>query len=241
MNGNHVEIEELIAAYAVHALDLDERAQVQTEILEHIAGCDPCRSLFRELNELSGELALATPPARVSQDLENRIMDAARGERPASTPRYPTRRWQGIAAGVAVAAVIALVVWNIQLGSSLRHERSNAREAILAMSLLNDPSAHRATLTGQEGSVLVALRPDGSAALAASGIPEVPDGRLYEVWFLTEGRPTRAAVFKPEGGTAIVTARVPGTFDAVGVTLERGPNGSSAPTGPLLYRGNLAG
>src|SRR6266542_4298875 len=109
MNGSHVEIEELIAAYAVHALDVNERAHVQTEILEHIAGCDACRNLFRDLNELSGDLALAAPPARVSEDLETRIMDAARGERPASPQKAGSARWpMRIASAIAAAAVVAL-------------------------------------------------------------------------------------------------------------------------------------
>jgi anti-sigma-K factor RskA len=240
MNGEHVEIEELIAAYAVHALDVEERAEVQTEILEHIAGCDSCRTLFRELNELSGELALAAPPARVSEDLETRIMDAARGERPPAAPKNASRRWPAVAAAVAAAAVIALAVWNIQLGSSLRGARNNTRVAIQAFAVLNDPSARHATLTGAGGTISIALRSDGSAALTAAGVPAAPAGRVYELWFMKDGKPTAATVFTPEDGTAIKTLRLAGAYDGAAITLEKGPNGASAPTGTLLYQGALS-
>ena len=168
-------------------------------------------------------------------------MDAARGERPAAIPRPKARRWPGIAAAVAAAAVIALGVWNIQLGSRLRTEQASSRTAIRAMSVLNDPSARRATLAGQDGTVLIALRPDGSAALAASGIPSAPEGHVYELWFLSGGKPTAATVFSPEDGTAVVTLRIAGSFDGAAITLEKAPNGSSAPTTPLIYQGDLTG
>jgi anti-sigma-K factor RskA len=239
MNGEHVEMEELIAAYAVHALEVDERARVQSEILDHIAGCDPCRALFRELGEVSGELALAAPPARVSQDLEARVMDAARGVGPAALQER-TRRGIGIAAAVAAAAVIALAVWNVQLGSSLRNEQSKSRVTLQAMALLSDPSARHATLAGTTGTVSLALRSDGSAALAASGMPATPAGHVYELWFLRDGTPTAATVFTPEDGTAVLTLRLAGRYDAAAITLEKGPNGSTAPTTPVLYTGTLS-
>jgi len=240
MNGEHVEMEELIAAYAVHALEVEERARVQSEILDHIAGCDSCRALFRELSELSGELALAAPPARVSQDLEARVMDAARGVPPTAPQRRVPRRWPGVAAAVAAAAVIALAIWNVQLGSSLRNEQSKSRVTFQAMALLSDPSARHAALAGTTGTISLALRSDGSAALAGSGMPAPPNGHVYELWFLRDGNPTAATVFTPEDGTAVLTLRVAGTYDAAAITLEKGPNGSTAPTTPVLYTGALS-
>jgi anti-sigma-K factor RskA len=240
MNGSHVEIEELIAAYAVHALDVDERARVQTEILEHIAGCDSCRSLFRELNELSGELALASPPARVTQELEDRVMNAARGVRAAVPVKQRQRRWPGIAAAVAAAAVIGLAIWNVQLGSNLRDAQSNSRTAIQALAVLSDPNARHANLIGAQGSISLALRSDGSVAMAASGLQALPGGKVYELWLFHENIPTAAGVFTPEAGTAIVTARRAGTYDAAGITIENAPNGATTPTSSPLYAGRLA-
>jgi hypothetical protein len=44
---------------------------------------------------------------------------------------------------------------------------------------------------------------------AASGLPPLPDGRTYQVWYLTKGAPVSAGLIKPDAD-----GRAAGVFDA---------------------------
>ena len=52
---DHVQIQEAIAAYVMHAIDPDDRARTEHELLDHLPGCESCSALMRDLRELSGD------------------------------------------------------------------------------------------------------------------------------------------------------------------------------------------
>ena len=118
----HDELADLVAGYAVSALDPDERSALEA----HLATCEQCRRQLSELGPIvDGLMAVAgdhEPPA----GLKDRILAAARAERPAAEPPapvpVPARPRRGVlsrpavlagavAAVVLLAAVAALAAW----------------------------------------------------------------------------------------------------------------------------------
>jgi anti-sigma-K factor RskA len=98
-----MDVHDLTAAYALHALDADEAEAYE----RHLARCEGCRAQLAELNESSAALAFGTvapaPPAR----LRASILDAAAAERSNVVPLLQ-RRW--VARGLAVAAAAAACI-----------------------------------------------------------------------------------------------------------------------------------
>ena len=109
-------LHDLTAAYALDALDPEERREYEA----HLARCDRCRDELASLSEASTSLAYAVDPAAPPPQLRERILAAARAERPNVVPLRP--RWALPAAAtavVAVAAAIALAVWATSLSGRL--------------------------------------------------------------------------------------------------------------------------
>jgi hypothetical protein len=139
---NCEQIRDLLEAYALDALEPDERTAVET----HLANCDNCRALAAQYAEvvdlLPGAVALASPlqpPAAAKQRLLAAVGAApdnvGNRENPVpasimSTNRHPQPRraipWRRLRTLGAVAAIVLLilgVVWIAQLQVALAEER----------------------------------------------------------------------------------------------------------------------
>ena len=62
MTASCAEIQPLLAAYALEALEPEERLRVEA----HLAGCAACRAALAEYQAVAEGLALAAPPVPVS-------------------------------------------------------------------------------------------------------------------------------------------------------------------------------
>src|SRR5262249_20401270 len=115
---------DLLAAYALDALDDDERERFE----QHLAGCEDCTEQLAMLREPVAALAYAAEGPVPPKDLRDRIIEGARAEPRAAVIKLPRRNWAlGAVAAVAVAAAclaIGLGVWAHSLSSSLDRERS---------------------------------------------------------------------------------------------------------------------
>ena len=67
----HSHIEDLAEAYALGALEAEERLMME----RHLETCSECASLLREHLEVAATLALAVPPVNPPHHLRGRIMD----------------------------------------------------------------------------------------------------------------------------------------------------------------------
>jgi anti-sigma-K factor RskA len=222
---------DLVAAYALDALDDEERVDFE----RHLADCAVCKAQLAELEEASTALAYAEsvepPPA-----LRERILEAARAEN-GKVVQFPRRRWlfPATVAAAAAAAVVAIGVglWANSLSRDLDRERSANAGYARALQLLGG-GAEVTQLADAEGGLLVA--PDGEAALVVCGLQPAPKDKTYEAWVI-EGEITRpAGLFRGGGGCppVLLDKKVrPGT--QVAVTLER-KGGATRPTGPILVR-----
>jgi anti-sigma-K factor RskA len=202
-------IHDLSAAYALDALDDDERRAYE----EHLAGCERCRAEVASFSSTAEVLAYAAAPATPPPALRNRILVAAGSERPNVVPLRP--RWAyPVAAAAAVAACVAvgLGVWNVSLSNRL----SNAR------------ALQSVPVSGAPGSLVVGT--NGSAALVLFRLDSAPAGKTYEAWVIHGKRaPVPAGLFRGGGATFVPLERKVRKGSVVAVTVEPA-GGSDAPT-----------
>lgn len=211
---------DLLAAYALDALEDDERERFE----RHLEECDECSEQLALLREPVAALAYAVEGPAPPEALRGRIIEGARAEPRAPVIRIRRRNWPLAAvAGFAAAAAclaIGLGIWANSLSNSLDRERSAKWSA--------------KPLIGADGSLLVAT--DGRAALVVCGLADAPSAKTYEAWVITGETPQPAGLFR--GGTGcrpvVLTERVPNRA-TVAVTLEQA-GGATSPTLPILFR-----
>ena len=158
---------ELIEAYALGALDLEDRAALEA----HLAtGCPECAKAVEEARWLVSQLAYTAPEAAPSDMLKGRLMQTVRAEAEAQTkPRVmpaksaiPFWLWAGVAALLVFSIYSA---WNArQLQTEIREANSRAAalarrapeksssnwlHAKLEAKILMDPSSVKIMLPGQ--------------------------------------------------------------------------------------------
>jgi anti-sigma-K factor RskA len=201
-------LHDLTAAYALDALDAEEREAYEG----HLAGCGRCQAEVAELSSVASALAYATAPASPSPMLRDRILEAARAERPNVVPLRP--RWAYPVAGfaaVAACAALALGIWNISLHDRLGSSNAGAIE--------------RVAVSGASNSFVVYS--GQSASLVLPGLGAAPSGKTYEAWVLVGKSAAPAGLFTGGQGTTYVplTRKVP-KGSVVAVTVE--PTGGSA-------------
>jgi len=128
--------------------------------------------------------------------------------------------------------------------SSLRAALAAAEQSL---SLLHQPGLNLVRLKQTpdakpaEGHVLIS--PSGKALFYAFDLAPLPEGKVYELWWITEKEgPVNAGLFRlDEGGLGQVEAAVPttaGAIKAAAVTIEP-EGGVPKPTGPMVLLGNV--
>lgn len=215
-------IHDLTAAYALDALDAEERASYEA----HLATCSACQDELASFWDVTDGLARGTVGPVPAEALRERILVRARAERPNVVPLRP-RPWLapvlgGVAAAAAVAA-LALGVWAASLSGELDDARSVA-------DVLGDPQARTIALRGVDGRLVVT--DEGEAVLVVDGLDPPPRGKAYEIWVVQNGRPDRAGLFADENVVPLERTVPPGV--AVAVTLED-DEGVERPTGDPLF------
>jgi anti-sigma-K factor RskA len=210
------DLHELVAAYALNALDDDDRAAFE----EHLSTCERCAAELGELRETAAALAYLPDTVAPPEALRARILDTARAERPNVVPlhRHAAKRTWGLGAvaAVAVAAAVALAAWNVALHNDLTDQKDAAKQFTAV------------SLNGAKGNLAVA--DSGGAVLFMCGIGDAPAGKTYEAWVITGGKATRAGQFA--GGSGCVTVPLQHTVPSgstVAVTVEP-EGGSDQPT-----------
>jgi anti-sigma-K factor RskA len=231
---DHLELRELAAPYALHALDDLERRRFE----RHLAECPRCTAEVASFRDTAAALAYADPVAEPPPELRHRVLAAAAAEQGAvsgNVTRFPRVRRPALVAVAAVAAGVALAlgVWNVSLARSLDDEREARTALASALALVADSSAERISLEGAEGSLVVAG--DGAAALLVCRLPQPPSGMTYEAWVVQDGNPQRAGEFAGDGGCAahrLTEPVAPGSV--VAVTIER-RGGVDSPSGEPVF------
>ncbi len=234
----------LTGAYALDALDPDERSSFQG----HMASCESCREEVAGLQATGAMLGLA---AAVAPDdaFGRRVMAQVRTTRQqpplteaggAVLPMVLRRARTTSRALLAVAA--ALVVVAGTLGGVAVHERQRADQIAAATaavtSVLSAPDARIIAGRGDHGSTASAvLSPSRSSAVfVGQTMPDVDADHALQLWVLGEGNPISVGLLDP--AQPIVAHDVkPGL--RLGVTVEPA-GGSTKPTTPPIMVIDLA-
>ncbi|PBC76048.1 anti-sigma-K factor RskA [Streptomyces sp. TLI_235] len=231
----------LTGAYAAHALDGPERAEFE----RHLAVCESCALEVREFAATLARLGAAeaeTPPA----ELRARVMagiGSVRQLAPPSAgahgaPESSARRRGGFARhwpkfALAASVALAAALGGLAVDQSRRADEADARAAQLQAqqaafgSLLTAPDARTATATTGSAGVgtVVWSQSRGQAGFLASGMPALPEGKTYELWFDDAGTMRPAGLLPASSGSLLLQGPLDGAV-GVGVTVE--PAGGSA-------------
>ncbi|MGV9279828.1 anti-sigma factor [Streptomyces sp. NPDC003730] len=230
----------LTGAYAVHALDDEERAAFE----RHLGTCDACEQEVAEFTATVGRLALASTvrarPAMREQVLQR--ITSVRQVAPRTAPLERARggvkfgqrlaRWALAACVTAVAAFGGAAVWQYERAQDARHEAAQEQrrvEDLAGVLAAPDAKSRSSRLAGGTGTLVVSASRD-RAVFMASNMAAPPRGKVYQLWFADRGRMRSAGLMSPGGGSqAVVMQGAVGGASAVGVTVEPA-GGSEQPT-----------
>jgi anti-sigma-K factor RskA len=226
------DLHELVAPYALDALDAGERERFE----RHLAECESCSAQLADLQEAAGALAFAAEGPEPPPSLRKRILESARAEKAGKVVHFPRRKWAlSAAAAIAAAAACAAIglgIWANSLSRSLDRERSAKAGYERAVELLGG-GAQLKRLADAEGGLLVTPG-GGDAALVVCGLSPAPAGKTYEAWVVEGQTPRPAGLFHGGSGCPPVLLDRPVPPGAiVAVTLER-KGGVQKPTGAIL-------
>jgi anti-sigma-K factor RskA len=236
------DIEELLGAYAIDAVDPDERRQVEA-FLETSprarAEVDQHREVVAQLAFGGREEAPAGVWDRIAASLEERAPEPG-PELAKVLPikRRSRRRW--LLGALAAAAIAAIAVLSVALVAS-NNEAKNQSEAIAAA--FNDAKANTANKTVQmqapDGRTATAVvEPSGLGYIDGRTLPALPADKVYQLWAVpAQGAPVSLGLLgsRPE----ISVFGLGGQPAALALSIES-PSGAVAPTPPVEIVGPLS-
>ncbi|WP_051681627.1 anti-sigma factor [Cellulomonas sp. HZM] len=234
------DVRALLGAYALDAVDADERLAVERLVA---ADADAARELaqLRDVAARLGTAVRADPPAT----LRASVLAAVAAERaraggagsssaaaPVPTPELvPTprhrasARWWSLAAAVVVGAAVPTTL----LVQQHQHADQVAAQQQAIADILRDPTAvlvHGEVAGG--GNATAVLTAD-DALFSATGLPALSEGKVYQLWVVRDGQASSAGVMDDDAGAVRSLAQGYVAGDALAVTVEpRG--GSEQPT-----------
>jgi anti-sigma-K factor RskA len=248
----HEELKALLGVFALGIADAEEAAALRT----HLATCAECQAELAELTAAVDALPLGLDPIAPPSSLRDRIAAAVQAEGdstktperastpPATVPAAPPRpvaapqairpaawwanaRLWATAAAVLLLVAAGLLVWNLRLQSELR----GAAPQTVAL-------APTDAAPGASGEVRY-LPQSNLLVVDVRDLPPLPSGEVYEVWLIPhEGAPVAAGTFdQPTAQHAVVADR--GQYQAIAITPEPGPLGTTAPTGQIVAQAAL--
>lgn len=256
----HGAIRELLGAYALGAVDPDERRRVEA----HLAECPACRAELAELRAAASALPLLASERAPSPALRNRLIAQVQAEAPApaahppamTAPQpapppvapyaqqapiplklTPVRQWPHARRSTTVwaaAAILLLVFSAAMVVWNLSLHRSLDNQA--------KPTQTVAVQFAQPGSgaraSLIYLPDQQVMVLNVNDMPNLPNGEVYQVWLIAANGPVPVGTFHP-GSAQVAIAANPAAYQALAVTTEPGPLGSPKPTGAKVITAPL--
>ena len=246
---NHDELQSLLGAYALDALDADEARAVEA----HLAECPRCRAevaVHRETVALLANVGGEAPPAiwdRIGAEISfGGGTGAAMPPMPARVVRFRGR--PGVARPVMATVALAAAALVAVLGVStirLENRVNNLRDAVSAGGLQQavaaavlDPHHTSVRLASSDGrlSADVVIQADGNAYLVSSDLPPLRVDRTYQLWGISGGEPVSLGLLGDS--PRLAAFRVDPAISELMVTAEP-KGGRPQPDSPVLMQGAL--
>lgn len=223
---------DLIPAYAIDALDPDEKAEVES-LLQTDAEAQALLAEFQAIADvLPMTVPLRQPPASLQTKLRQQVRERQRAQ---ATFRFPTRVLLVAAAFILVAAGLVYLL--------LRATQPNA--ASIYQALVTDVESVRVAIVPNLSDTIhgeLVYSADGSqAVIRVNNLPPIDDNQAYELWYVVaEGHNESAGVYQLPEGTNFIEVPLEGepitTYTRLWVSIEN-EQGSpiNIPTGPRVF------
>ncbi len=264
---DHDALRDLAALHALGALPADERAAFAAHVATCDECRREVRAFGAVVNALPLSLPQIDPPPTLRARVLAGIGGGA--ARPAPVAAARARPWVVPTAWLSVAALLVMGLGLGAYVVSLRHrvgglelrlrdalirlDRSeqqlasatlDATRAQVRLAVLTAPDLRQVVLAGQPPAPRAAgrgfLSSSNGLLFAASRLPALPAGRIYQLWFLTAGAPISAGLITPDPSGRVTAAfDVPaGAESPKGLAVSIEPDGGvPSPTGALYLAG----
>jgi hypothetical protein len=233
---NHSELRDLLGAFALDAVDDDERQAVE----RHLVECRPCRVEVSEHREVAGLMASGWAPApegvwqRIASALEEAppamrlpqvvSLDAERGRRrPSRGGPFRIAVAVGAAAAVAVVALLGVkIIDTSERVNELAAAPQGDSLARAAEAAARRPDARMVALRSADGRAAAeaVLLEDGTGYLVRNELPALPSGRTYQLWAVVGTSKISVGVLGSTPGPAAF--HTSGDVSALAITNEVG-------------------
>ncbi|WP_405862457.1 anti-sigma factor [Streptomyces sp. NBC_01515] len=239
------DLHRLTGAYALHALSDEEREAFE----RHLADCEPCAQETAELSATAARLGLAVSvePRREMRERVLGRITTVRQEAPAGTPLLrsgatPRRgrllsRWALAACLAAATALGGTAVWQHQRAESALAQAHRAEQGtgrIAAVLAAPDARTQAVHLPGNALGTVIVSHGQDKAVFVVSGMPRVPAGKVYQLWYDDSGTMRSAGLMNPTRSDQAVLLR--GAVDGasgMGITVEPAGGSKQPTTTPL--------
>ena len=154
-------------------------------------------------------------------------------------------RMTSLLAAAAVMAAVGFGGWAVQLGQDVDDSRQAAEVALsqraTLTSLLSADDVRTVSgrfISNRNSGAVVMSEKRQLALFVASGIPNLPEGKVYEAWTIN-GDPVPAGLFTSDDSDAVVELS-DAAFDADSIAVTVEPEGGSPkPTGDAVFNVDL--
>ena len=231
----HVEIEELLGAYALDAVDPDEAAVID----EHLESCPRCRAEVSGHREVAAMLGNTGGPApegvweRIAGSLEEtppplRMPEPGGTVTPLAKPRRAVSRTVGLLAAAAVVVLVAGII-----GLFVGRAVDDGSELPSFEELAADDAAFaRLAGAGQLEAEAIVL-PDGTGYLLVDELPDLDPERAYQLWGISGDSVISLGVLGAQPND-VMPFSAGGELDAVAITEEVAGGVVESEQDPLL-------
>jgi hypothetical protein len=253
---DHAQYAEVLALYAVGALDPGEESELQA----HLRSCAECQKELAALRGDAALLALAAvgpaPPQRARQRFVAAISNEPRQQplRPRLVLGTLRPRWLTFApiAAALLLAIFSLMLWRLDSRLQRRLERTQAelqntqeqlKKAQELVALLHSPDSVQMTLVRVQNPAQPQIKTFyspkmGRLLLVAGNLEPLPEKKVYQLWLLPAkgGPPMPCGTFWPDakGDAMMDHALSEAGIDAKGFAITVEPEGGSeTPTSPI--------
>jgi anti-sigma factor RsiW len=239
----HDEIQELLGAYALDAVDDAEHEAVEL----HLRECPRCRAEVAEHREVAALLAnggtdapdgvwdrivaaLDESPPRMRIEIKGEGGTVVPLQRPtpsAGAARADRGRFGGRvrAAVLAVAAALILLLGGLVVRLNDRVGELEGRESLteVASAAVADPASRHGMLAIEDGQVQVpaTVTADGAGYLFAASMPKLSDELVYQLWGANGTDLISLGTF--DGGSEVVPFHLAPGISQLAVTEETSP------------------
>lgn len=252
-------LRDLAAAFALGALSVEETRAFEA----YLAGSPEARREVAEYREVNALLAHGTPEQAPGAGLKDRVLERIGQEKVVSLSERRSRRssipfpiWMSLAASVLLAIGLGALLVNTRRQLAAREAAIDSVRSTLAQVETRLTEREETLNTIMEPGVVLSIlsttgtpepriqlfwnRTKHSAIVHAFNLTPAEAGRVYQLWFIQDGKPVPSVTFnsEPSGHALVRNVALPEGITHAAITVEPA-GGSLQPTTPVVMIGEL--